>query len=145
MTGMTEHIGVLEHPLIRRLVAYDLERSDFVIFGSAPMLAHGLRQDIRDLDIVARGAAWRRASELGVPAVGTISDDPAVHLDGGRIQVFRDWISQAWNTDDLIDQAEVIQGLRFARLADVLAYKQMLMRPKDVDDIRALGACSGDD
>jgi hypothetical protein len=32
----------------------------------------------------------------------------------------------------------VIQGLRFARLADVLAYKQVLLRPKDMADIHVL-------
>jgi hypothetical protein len=132
-------VNVLENPLIRRLVDLGLERDDFVIFGSAPLLAHGLRQSIRDLDIVARGAAWRRASQIGVPAVGTIRGGPAFSLDGGRIQVFPDWLSEEWDTDVLIDQAEIIQGLRFARLADVLAYKKMLMRPKDIADLQALG------
>ena len=138
MNEMQEHVDVLKDPLIRRLIAFDLDRDDFVIFGSAPLLAHGLRRSIRDLDIVARGAAWRRASELGVPAVGTISGDPVVHLCGGQIQVSQGWIAKAWNTDDLIDRAEIVQGLRFARLADVLAYKQILMRPKDIADIQAL-------
>jgi hypothetical protein len=138
MNEMAEHVDVLKNPLIRHLIALDLDRNDFVIFGSAPLLAHGLRQSIRDLDIVARGAAWRRASELGVPAVGMISGGPAVHLCGGRIQVSQKWISTCWDTDDLIDRAEIIQGLRFAPLADVLAYKCILMRPKDIVDIQAL-------
>jgi len=138
MNEMQEHVDVLKNPLIRRLIAFDLDRDDFVIFGSAPLLAHGLRRSIRDLDVVARGAAWRRASELGVPAVGTISGDPVVHLCGGQIQVSQGWIAKAWTTDDLIDRAEIVQGLRFARLADVLAYKQILMRPKDIADIQAL-------
>jgi hypothetical protein len=138
MNEPNEHVDILKNPLIRCLIAFDWDRDDFVIFGSAPLLAHGLRRSIRDLDVVARGAAWRRASELGVPAVGTISGDPVVHLCGDRIQVAQEWIAKAWNTDDLIDRAEIIQGLRFARLADVLAYKQMLMRPKDIPDIQAL-------
>ena len=131
-------VNVLENPLIRTLVDLDLERDDFVIFGSAPLLAHGLRQSIGDLDIVARGAAWHRASQIGVPAVGAIRGGPAINLDGGRIQVFPEWLSEEWDTDALIDRAEIIPGLRFARLADVLAYKKMLMRPKDVADIQAL-------
>jgi hypothetical protein len=32
----------------------------------------------------------------------------------------------------------VIEGLRFARLTDVLAYKQVLRRPKDIVDIRRI-------
>jgi hypothetical protein len=47
-------------------------------------------------------------------------------------------VPKTWTADVLIERAEIIQGLRFARLADVLAYKQMLMRPKDMADIQAL-------
>ncbi|MCW2914581.1 MAG: transcriptional regulator, AraC family [Actinomycetia bacterium] len=135
---MHKMANVLENPLIRRLVALELERDDFVIFGSGPLLTHGIRRSVRDLDVVARGTAWRRVSELGVPAVGAISGDQTVHFWGGRIQFSQEWISKVWDTDDLIDRAEIIEGLRFAQLTDVLAYKQMLMRPKDLADIQAL-------
>jgi hypothetical protein len=138
MNEAVNHVDILKNPLIRRLIALDLDRDDFVIFGSAPLLAHGLRRSIRDLDVVARGAAWRRASELGIPAIGTISGDPIVSLCGGCIQVSQEWVLKTWSVDDLIDRAEIIQGLRFARLVDVLAYKKMLMRPKDIADIQAL-------
>ena len=66
--------------LISRLVVLadeiGIDRRDFVIFGSAPLLAHGLRQHVRDLDVVARGTAWRRASRHGLPATGTINGAP---------------------------------------------------------------------
>jgi hypothetical protein len=57
---------------------------------------------------------------------------------GGRIQFSRGWISDNWDADDLIDRAEIIQGLPFAPLTDILAYKRMLLRPKDLPDIAAL-------
>ncbi len=57
---------------------------------------------------------------------------------GGLIQFSPGWISSEWNTDDLIDRAEIIQGLPFAPLPEVLAYKQALGRPKDGPDIAAL-------
>src|SRR6266404_3831516 len=131
-----------ENRLIRRLLKLvtelDLDRRDFVIFGSGPLLAHGLRRSIRDLDIVARGTAWHRASRHGFPAAGTINDAPMALFWGGLIQFSTGWISEDWDTDDLIDRAEIIQGLPFAQLTDVLAYKQVLRRPKDDPDIEAL-------
>ncbi len=54
------------------------------------------------------------------------------------IQFSPGWISGDWDTDDLIDRAEIIQGLPFAQLTDVLAYKQKLNRPKDRPDIKEL-------
>jgi len=136
MSPTINHLG--NHPLIRRLVSLDLNRRDFVIFGSGPLLAHGIREQIADLDIVARGSAWKRAYELGIPAIGHSSGAPIIHFWGGRIEVFSEWNPRVVNTDKLIDQAKVIAGLRFARMEHVLAYKRSLRRPKDMKDINAL-------
>jgi len=131
-----------ENRLIRRLAMLvtelDLDRRDFVIFGSGPLLAHGLRYGIHDLDIVARGPVWDRVSVCGCPATGSISGAPMALFWNGLIQFSQGWISDDWDADDLIGRAESVQGWPFAPLKDVLAYKQMLLRPKDHLDIVAL-------
>ena len=128
----------LIHRLIKIVTKLDLDSSDFVIFGSGPLLAHGLRQEIGDLDVVVRGTVWPRVSEYGIPAVGVISRTPMALFWDGRIEFSPKWISEEWDTDDLIGRAEIIEGLPFAQLTDVLAYKQQLGRPKDGPDIEAL-------
>jgi hypothetical protein len=141
-------VALRENRLIQRLVKLvtelDLDPRDFVIFGSGPLLANGLRQSIHDLDVVARGASWRRAVEHGLPAVGTVNGAPLALFWGGLIQFSSGWISDGWDTDHLIGRARIIQGLPFAQLTDVLAYKLVLRRPKDHPDIEALLAyCAG--
>ena len=130
------------NPLIGRLLALSsalgLDAGDFVVFGSAPLLAYGIRRSIRDIDVVARGRTWETVVHLGEPSEGTVSGDPVYLFDEGLIQFSDRWISPAWDTDELIDRAEDIDGLRFARLSDVLRYKQELMRPKDLADIHAI-------
>ena len=142
MDTAAHYAALSEDRLISRLVKLvtdlDLDRSDFVIFGSGPLLAHGLRQSIRDLDIVARGTAWDCVSQHGSPARGSINGAPMAVFRGGLIQFSQGWVSDDWDADDLIDRAEIIQELPFAQLTDVLAYKQMLLRPKDLPDIAAL-------
>jgi hypothetical protein len=128
-----------DHPLIHWLKDACLDLDHFVIFGSAPLLVHGLREKIYDLDVVARGEVWDWALAEGKPATGSITGDPVRHFLDGRIHFSERWISAAWDTDDLIDGAEIIEGLRFAKLTDVLRYKEDLLRnPKDLDDIRVL-------
>ena len=131
-----------ENRLIRRLAMLvselDLDVRDFVIFGSGPLLAHGLRYGIHDLDVVARGPAWRRVSEYGCRGTGSVNGAPMAMFWNGLIQFSQAWISADWDTDELIDRAEIIQGWPFARLTDVLAYKRVLLRPKDYPDIAAL-------
>jgi hypothetical protein len=140
--GTARYADISQDRLIRRLIMLvtelDLDRRDFVIFGSGPLLAHGLRTRIRDLDVVTRGTAWRRALQHGLPAAGTINGAPMALFWGRLIQFSAGWISPEWNTDDLIQRADIIHGLPFAQLTDVLAYKQALRRPKDRPDIEAL-------
>jgi hypothetical protein len=131
-----------ENRLIRRLATLvtrlHLDRRDFVIFGSGPLLAHGVRWDIHDLDIVARGPTWRHVARYGCPDTGSINGAPMALFWDGLIQFSQGWISADWDADDLIDGAETIQGWPFASLTDVLGYKQVLLRPKDHPDIAAL-------
>ena len=136
------HMGLTDDTLIRRLLElvekHELDRNDFVIFGSGPLLAHGLRKEIEDLDIVARGAVWDRAVEYGTSEIAEINGARLAVFYDGLIQFSRGWISDDWDADELIDRAEMIGGLPFAPLADVLRYKRALRRPKDSDDIQAL-------
>ena len=128
--------------LIRRLAMLvselDLDVRDFVIFGSGPLLAHGLRYGIHDLDVIARGPAWQRVREHGCPGTGSVNGAPMALFWDGLIQFSRGWITADWDADALIDRAQRIDGWPFATLADVLAYKEILLRPKDYPDIAAL-------
>jgi hypothetical protein len=126
-----------EHRLVRRLLLLGLDRRHFVVFGSGPLLLHGLR-DVGDLDIVARGPAWGRASELGQRVVASLNGAPMRHFWGGKIEVTQGWISPEWDVDELIDRADLVEGIRFARLDAVLAYKRFLRRDKDIRDISAI-------
>jgi hypothetical protein len=59
-----------------------------------------------------------------------------VWLEGGKIEVFGAWLG--WDPDSLIDRAELIDGLPFARLEDVLAFKLSYGRPKDLEHARLI-------
>lgn len=138
MTAAVKARRINDNTLIRQLVELRLDPDEFVIFGSAPLLAHGLRTRVRDLDVVARGEVLRWAQRVGEPGVGSLSGEPVWQLGNGRLHVSAGWISSRWDPDELIDNAEVVDGLRFARLRDVLRYKRELSRPKDLVDIRRI-------
>ncbi|SNY15190.1 hypothetical protein [Paractinoplanes atraurantiacus] len=126
------------HPRLTRLLKLELNPDHFVVFGSAPLLMHGLRDEVSDLDVVARGAAWERASTLAESLVTSSLGGMMASFDNGAIQVSTGWISPGWRPDDLIDGAEIIAGIRFARLDQVLEYKRQLRREKDLKDIEVL-------
>ncbi len=128
-------VGTQPGSLFEKLRALRLPASEYAIFGSGPLVAHGLLGEIRDVDVVARGTAWRRATELGPTLVGT-EGDPVVRLEDGRIEVFGGWMG--WDIVALIDGAQRIDGLPFARLEDVLTWKRTYGRPKDLEHVRLI-------
>lgn len=130
--------------LLRQIKRMGLDQEHFVIFGSAPLFVHGLRADIQDLDVLARSSAWQKVVSSGTPALGTYTGDTVRQFHGGRIQFSEGWISDDFDTDTLIAEADLFQGLRFAKLSEVLRYKERLNRPKDRDDIAALRMRLGD-
>ncbi|MBO4205283.1 hypothetical protein [Micromonospora echinofusca] len=122
------------HPLVRMLRALDLPARDFVIFGSGPLLAHGLRHDLGDLDIVARGAAWQQLTTRCRPVPAPSGHGQVVRL---QIEAVDRWLP-GWDTDHLIDTAEWRHGLPWAPLTEVRRSKQTTARPKDTADLALL-------
>ena len=51
--------------LFERLRAMELPPGTYAVFGSGPLAAHGLIDDIGDLDVVVRDDAWDRVRALG--------------------------------------------------------------------------------
>ncbi|GCD42796.1 hypothetical protein [Streptomyces paromomycinus] len=104
--------------------------------GSEPLPAHGIRPDIGDLDVVARGAAWKRAAGLGDPVPAPLGYVDHVLFFSGDIEVLNGWFE--YDVDELIEEADVFCGLNFSPLIRVLEWKTQLARKKDRADIEAI-------
>mgnify|MGYP001823764143 FL=1 len=118
----------------------ELPIGDYAIFGSGPLIVRGIIGASNDLDVVCRGAAWERAQELGPLAYLPEHDVNVVSLDGGALTFGTRWAIGDFDVDDLIDTAEIIDGLPFARLDHVIAYKKIAGRPKDIEHLRLVAA-----
>lgn len=123
-----------DHPLLRALRGISLPADDFVVFGSGPLLVHGLRARIGDLDVVARGAAWDALAAHVPPTRAPSGHGRMIRL---VIEVADRWLP-GWDTDRLIGAAEWHHGLPFAPLAAVQRSKRATARPKDAADLAAL-------
>jgi hypothetical protein len=131
--------------LIWKLIRKNLfDPADFVLAGSARLLRDAVIEHASDLDVVARGATFANALTLAhLPehdglTIGENTGDKIAQLFGGRINVSARWLDREASIDDLIEGAEVLDGLRYFRIDDVIAYKTMLDRPKDRADLAAL-------
>ena len=123
------------HPLIDKLLSLELSTDDYAVFGSGPMFAHGLIELGHDLDLVARGSAWEAASAKGEVKTTDSGNGNVIEFYEGEIEIFDSWAPGEWDIDILIDQAQMIGGIKFVELETVLAWKKMMNRPKDAAHI----------
>jgi hypothetical protein len=119
------------HPLLQRLIDLDLPAVHHALFGSGPLLVRGWIEDVGDLDVVSRGPAWERAKDLGTLTMLHPDGVPIVEIAGGRITVGTSWRYGQASVDDLIDTAEIIEGIPCVLLEHVIAYKRIADRLKD--------------
>jgi hypothetical protein len=130
-------MSLRENPLFRRLASLNLPPADFVVAGSGSMLAHGIKTDVGDLDVVARGDAWKAALRLGKPVRAPRGHAHHMLLFGGEIEILDAWFD--YKIDDLIGEAEEFEGVNFCPLWRVVEWKTLLGREKDRADIDLIG------
>ncbi|HTJ67982.1 MAG TPA: hypothetical protein VL551_10665 [Actinospica sp.] len=128
-------MALSEHRLFRLLEKLALPSGDYVVTGSAPLLAHGLKSSIHDLDLVARGKAWEIAKSKGPIVHPRSGFGKRIAIDHGVIEVFDHWIGGLTDIDAMIEGAEFIEGIPFMSLQDTLRWKRGLGRAKDLVDV----------
>lgn len=134
------------HPLLVRLRELALPSGHYAVFGSGPLLARGLIDEVGDLDVLVRGPAWTTAAAHGKIVHLDAYGVDVIAVDDGALTFGRTWGIGSFDVDELIATADVIDGLPFVGLRHVIAYKRIANRAKDVrhlELIRAAGLLDG--
>lgn len=105
------------YKLLSDLEKYKLDKNDFAIFGSAPLVIIGELEDVNDLDVIVRPSAW------------IFKED---EFRTGDIEFFNNW--EPFDIDDLIDNKSFTHnGINFINPEYVYKYKKQMRRDKDRD------------
>ncbi len=132
-----------EQDLFDLLRSVELPIGDHAVFGSGPLIVRGIIEATNDLDVISRGRAWKRALSRGELVVLPDGDEIVSCFDGA-VTIGRSWAYGDFDIDELINTAEVIDGIPFVRLEHVVRYKEIAARPKDVAHLALLKAHQGD-
>jgi hypothetical protein len=125
-------------PIFGLLRSLGLPAGHYAVFGSGPLAVQSIIAEPSDLDVLCRGPAWEAALSLGPLVTLTEHGISVVSLFGGTITLGTSWAIGDFDTDLLIDTAEIIDGLPFVRLEHVVAYKRLARRPKDLEHLDSL-------
>lgn len=122
------------------LKSLHLPTGDYAIFGSGPLIVREIIPASNDLDIICRGNAWKTVQEEGECEYLSDYDVTVVTMCDGRLTFGSEWAIGDFDINELIDSAEIIDGLPFVRLEHVANYKKISKRPKDLEHLKALEA-----
>ncbi len=149
-TRTTRFNGFKLVELLRQHLPLDFDPEDFLIAGSARLWAGGITHQLSDLDLLVRpgSSTWDRAMELAFEhalvfghAPLRTSDhngDKIARLYGGVVEVCQSWLLPGSDTEKLLETADVIDGLKYLPIPEVIAYKRYLDRPKDRSDLSVI-------
>ena len=129
-----ELLHIPEHQLFRELKRLALPEGGWAVFGSGPMWVRSIRES-HDIDVLARGAAWERAKQHGKKGIKDSSGLEYISFADGGIEIYDAWYPGEWDVDELIDSAEMIDGIPFVQLNQVITWKKIMGREKDMRDL----------
>ena len=115
--------------LLKELAKLNLPKDKFVIFGSGPMAIRGIRNS-EDLDILVKEDLWKELSNK-YPLYDT--KKPSIKI--GNIEIFNNWLPWFKETAKLLEDYDLIQGLRFVKLKYLVQWKTAMGRDKDLKDV----------
>jgi hypothetical protein len=117
---------------LEELKALNFPKDQFAIFGSGPLAIRGMR-DNADIDIIVTDELWNELMEKYPENFAN-----GYEIKFGNISAINDWKPWFEDNNELISGADVIDGVRFVSLENVLKWKKALNREKDQKDIKIL-------
>lgn len=123
--------------IFAQVKALNLPEWQYVVFGAGPLAAHGIRP-ANDVDLFVTTALYQRLKAAGWHEQPTSTG--GLYLANGIYEADDTWEYGTYNpsVEQLIEVAEVIDGVPFAPLDEVLKWKRAFGRPKDVADVQLI-------
>ncbi len=109
----------------------NINYNDFAICGSGPMAVRGIRGP-GDLDIIIRKEVFENLKEREYK----VSSDGILRI--GNLEISDKWNPLDYDTNLLIDNADVIDGIKYVKLDYILEWKKKVGREKDKVDIELI-------
>jgi hypothetical protein len=125
------------HPLLKKFNELNLSTREYVIFGSGPLCVRGLK-DWTDIDVVVLPEIYNNFKNNVDWETKIFENSGIEYLAKDKIEMMKDWWPEQWDIKKLIEEADIIDGLAFVKLEEVLKWKKMMNREKDIKDIEII-------
>jgi tRNA A-37 threonylcarbamoyl transferase component Bud32 len=116
--------------LLKELKKLNLPTEEYALFGSGLLAIYGIR-DSKDIDIIVKQKLWNDL-EKKYP----LENEKLIKI--GNIEIYKNWLPWFSNVENLIDNSEIFNKIRFVKLDYVLSWKRALGREKDKKDVQLI-------
>ena len=120
--------------LLSKVRELDLAQGTFAIFGSGPMAVRDLKEP-NDLDIIVTKEVYEKFKSVDGWIEKLFHEGEDYYLEKDGIELWNTWGPGDWDIANMIETAEMIEGLPYVTLDHVLAWKKKNNRQKDIIDI----------
>lgn len=116
----------------------DFDKSEFAIFGGACLALRGIRE-ARDIELFITESVKRTLIDQGWTERTFDGRNPHIVGQVGCVDVelFSSWDGDGWQPaiDTYLEKPEIVRGLPCMPLDELLIWKRLTARPKDLRDI----------
>ena len=127
--------------IVAEIKKLNLPPGKYVVVGSGPMAVRGLRE-AHDIDIVVMPDIFEQYKAAGWEVVPWTYEDHKgqMYLRKGVFELYLDVnCGDFWpTTTDLINRAEIIEGIPFTNLNDTISFKKAYGREKHLKDVAVI-------
>ena len=123
--------------IVAKMKELNLPKNTYVVFGSGPMAAAGLRES-NDIDLLVSKDVFVKLKEAGwKEQVKSLDDKPLTHE---IFEAHNNWNFSSYNPtlEHLLASATEVEGIPFASLNEVRKWKIASGRPKDLNDVKLI-------
>ncbi len=114
-----------------------LPDKEYIVYGSGPLGVRKIRE-VRDLDVFAIDDLYKKLKEKYPQNIN--SREKKIEI--GEIEIYSplrwDWKDSVGDLKDVIGRGELIDGIRFICLKDLMICKKEMGRQKDFEDIKLI-------
>lgn len=123
--------------IFKKLAELNLPLGEYVLVGSGPLAARGLRE-ANDLDIVVSHKLFSILHDSG--KYKEVEKYGLIFLQSGDVEIIPqlDWDAYQTVVEEAIRTADIINGFPFLSIPETIKFKTAMGREKDFKDIELL-------
>ena len=120
--------------LFEKVKELNLPLGQYCVVGSGPLFAHNLRES-NDIDLLITADLYKKLKENGWQIKHYQNGNEYLTFDCFEANINFCWKNYQPDPKYQIESAEIIKGIPFLRLDELLKWKREFRREKDLKDI----------